>query len=284
MQKNAFDKFVRDEFDFIVFSDAPTEIVHADIANVCAKNNVKCIRIPQKIHEEPFYLSLNMPELYSNHTTPSNVRHVHAVQYSLDKYGFDHDGPVVLIDNEMFFVRPIDILQFMQSCDIATYMKESANERGQTIGYCCPALTFLNMSTMPEKRTINFNCGWVNGCSADSGGFTHYYIKAHPDLRMKYIESLYGGQIYCPDRFFPQNNKINNISVEQKLKYWNSKGFNKKEINFLLQNPDTIQFFMCGDNCWLFHYRGGTNYEKLPANYHELKKKLINAYLDDILS
>lgn len=226
-----------------------------------------------------------MPEIYQNHIRPGNVRHVHSVQYSLDTVGFKSDDIVLLIDNDMFLVRPLHIANYLKDHDIISFLKGSINDHGQAIMYCCPALTFLNMKSLPNKSSLNFNCGWVNGCSGDSGGFTHYYLKDHPDLRVKNINSLYSGQLFCSDRFFPNQNQHNvHVSIEQKINFWRNRGFNEKEIKFLLKNPDTIQFFMEGLNCWFLHYRGGTNYEGLPTIYNDLKKKMINEYLEDIMN
>lgn len=283
IQSKTFKNFLKDDYEFVVFSDAPTEQGHEQINAACRESGIQCIRIPQEIHQPPYYLPLNMD--FPNRIIPSNVRHVHAVQYSLDKLGFNNDDVVLLVDSDMFLMRPLSITDFMKNCDIASFMKGSANDQGQQIGYLCPALTFLNMKTLPNKRSLNFNCGWVNGCSGDSGGFTHYYLKEHPHLIIKSIDSLYSGHIHCSDRFWPNGNQHNAQRADaQKIILWKSKGFNEKEIRFLLKNPDTIQFLMHGENCWFFHYRGGTNYENLPANYHAHKKHLINEYLDDILS
>lgn len=285
IQQKTFKHFMKDDYDFVVFSDAPTESGHKEIYDMCVQCDVACIRIPQHIHEYPYYLPLNMPQIYSNHTVPSNVRHVHCVQYSLNALGFDRDDVVMLIDSDMFLIRPLSVTDYMKDCDIASFFKGSSNEQGQSIMYCCPALTLLNMKTLPDKRSLNFNCGWVNGCSGDSGGFTHYYLKDHPELRIKNITTLYSGHLFCTDRFFPQNNQHNaNRPADQKISSWKAQGFNDKEINFLLKNPDTIQYFMEGNDCWFFHYRGGTNYERLPAEYHVYKKNLINQYVQDIMS
>ncbi len=89
MQNKTFKKFLQDDYEYVVFSDAPTEKEHEAINAMCAQLDVRCIRIPQNIHEYPYYLPLNMPQIYPNHQTPSNVRHVHCVQYALDNFCFD---------------------------------------------------------------------------------------------------------------------------------------------------------------------------------------------------
>lgn len=284
MQLKTFKKFIKDDFELILFSDAPTEEGHYKIADACNLVGVRCIRVPQHIHEYPYYLPLNMPQIYTDTKKPSNVRHAHAIQYSLDTIGFDHDDILLLIDNDICFIRPLSITEFMQDCDIAAFFKGSANEQGATIMYCCPALTFLNLKKLPNKRDLNFNCGWVNGCSGDTGGFTHYYLKSHPELILKNIQIIYSGNLCCTDRYFPNNNAHNaSLPLEQKINIWKNKGFNNNEIEFLSQNPDTIQFFFEGVDAWFFHYVAGSNYEKLPQSYHVTKKNLVNNFLNTIL-
>ena len=40
---------------------------------------------------------------------------------------------------------------------------------------------------------MNFNCGFTNnGASVDSGGFTHYYLTSHPNLRVKWVKEVFG--------------------------------------------------------------------------------------------
>ena len=284
MQHKTFSKFIKDDYELIVFSDAPNEVGHQAIVEACNLLGIRCIRIPQHIHEYPYYLPLNMPEIYRDTKKPSNVRHVHAVQYSLNTLGFEHDDIVVLIDNDAFLIRPLCISDFMRDCDIASFFKAD-DRHGATILYCCPTITFLNMKTLPDKRDINFNCGWVNGCSGDSGGFTHYYLKSHPELRLKTVHLLSSGNLCCTDRYFPNHNIHNTfLPPEQKISIWKSKGFNEKEIEFLLKNPDTIQFLCAETDCWFLHYCAGSNHEKLSQLYHLTKSNIINNFLSKILS
>ena len=284
-QKETFDKFVQDDYEFVVYSDSPTNKGHELIAKECQECGIECVMIPQIIHEPPYYLPLNMPEIYSDRIRPSAVRHSHCVQYFLNTRGFDFKGTVLLVDSDAFLVRPLNITELMKDYDMTSFFKGSANEAGATIMYCCPVLTFLNMESLPDKKSINFGCGWVNNCVGDSGGFTHYYIKDHPELRLGSIYTIYGGNMFCYDRFFPDNNQKNaNIDLEQKISFWKSKGFNEKEINFLSKNPDTIQYYILGNDCWFLHYRGGSNYEHLPSAYHVSKKKMICEYLEDIMN
>lgn len=45
MQNKTFDHFIQDDYEFIVFSDAPTEEGHKEILDVCRHSGVSCVRI-----------------------------------------------------------------------------------------------------------------------------------------------------------------------------------------------------------------------------------------------
>src|SRR5271156_2071886 len=53
-QHKTFQKFLKDEYEFIIFSDAKTDSQHKEIESVCFKYDLKCIRIPQEIHDRPY--------------------------------------------------------------------------------------------------------------------------------------------------------------------------------------------------------------------------------------
>ena len=108
-QCKMFAKFIKDEYEFVVFNDANNEKMAQRIQNVCNQCGVRCIRIPQEIHSKP-YLKRERRELYHN----PNVRQVNGIQYSLNTIGFKHDGIVVLIDSDMFVTRPLSFNEAMR--------------------------------------------------------------------------------------------------------------------------------------------------------------------------
>ena len=156
----------------------------------------------------------------------------------------------------------------------------AGSHNGITIGWVWPGLCFLRMNTLPDKETINFNCGKINGVSVDSGGYFHYYMTSHPSVRLKNIDESWGYQLFCPDRFVPSHSIKTNVPEQEKITAYKNRGFNDKEICFLLKQPHTIQFLL---NNSILHYRAGTNYDNQSVAYGIKKRTLIDDFLKDIL-
>ena len=77
----------------------------------------------------------------------TNIRHVNSVQYSLDTLGFNHDGIVMIIDSDMFLIKPFSVNDYVRDFDIV------AGHRGAGPGveYLWPGLTMLAMDRLPIK-------------------------------------------------------------------------------------------------------------------------------------
>ncbi len=277
IQNKTFKKFLKDDYEFVVFNDAPDLSENEkSITNICKKLNIRHIRIPQSLHEK----TVSCRPL-NDLKSPSNVRHANAINYFLQNLGFDHNGIVVLIDSDIFLVRPFSIVKYMEDFDLATsYLV--ANFNGINISYLSPHLIFFNMEKLPDKKNINFNCGNFNGFSVDVGGYTYYYLQNHPNLKISTIDNhMYSYNLFCPDFYGPKNRPDMNLPKEVQISKLSSYGFNENEIKFLQKKPDTIQYML---KCHFFHFRCGTNYDNFSKNFIENKIKLVNEYLEDILN
>lgn len=247
VQDKTFKKFLKDDYTFVVFNDASQEEVSDQIIETCNRFNLPCIRIPQAIHTGP-YLERWPGEDY-NH--PS-VRNSNVVQFSLDTLGFDHDGIVMIIDSDMFLVEEFCVQEFLDGFSIA-----GVPQSREHIDYIWIGLACLNMQTLPDKETINFNCGKVDGIGVDPGGQTYHYFKNHPEVTLKPINN----------QFYPSDFIVSETTHEN-VKFLLSHGLNNFE--FLLKNS-------------FFHYRGGSNWDNQSAEYHEKKTAVLNAFIDKCL-
>lgn len=246
IQEKTFRKFMKTPYEFVVFNDGKTKAMARSIKKTCDQLNIKCVRIPQKIHKGP-YLPRDPGEPF-NHpcTCCANV-----VQYSLNELGFEHDGLVMIIDSDMFLIKDFNVEEYMKDCDLSGVPQS----RGH-INYIWNGIVFFNMNTLPEKRTLSFNCGRVEGIGCDVGGYTHYYFKNHPELRYKnipqhtYVEALVGKD-------------TSSLSPLLKL--------------VLEEGATNTEFFM---DETLFHYRGGGNWDYKSQDYHDHKTKVLNKLID----
>ncbi len=273
IQHKTFQKFLADDHEFVVFNDAPMHDMAMQIENTCQKNGVQCIRIPQEIHTRPYLPRPDNDPLRGR----TAIRHANVIQYSLDTLGFDHQGIVLIIDSDMFLVRPLNISHSMRDNDIL------AATRGadKNVHYLWPGLCFLHMDRLPDKRTMNFNCGFVNdNVVVDSGGWTYYYLRKHPTLRVVDLDTIWSYKIGLGN--YDINVPVDHsASDRKKRKKYTKMGFNKIEIQFLLKKPDTFEFLF---NKCFFHYHNGSNHRHLPQNYIEHKNRLFMEYIEDILS
>ena len=53
IQHKTFEKFLQDDYEFVVWNDANNNNMSKNIENMSKKYNIRCIRIPQEIHDRP---------------------------------------------------------------------------------------------------------------------------------------------------------------------------------------------------------------------------------------
>jgi len=249
IQHKTFQKFLKDEYEFVVFNDARDDTTRDQINETCSKLGLGCIRISQSVHDAP-YLKRASWEDY-NHPC---IRCANVVQYSLDILGFDHDDIVVIIDSDMFLIRPFSVVDFMNNCDMA-----GVRQSRSYIEYFWNGLVFFNMPTLQERRSISFNCSSINGIGLDVGGETYHYFQSHPDLKLKHIDCMYLKETH-------------EISPRER---------SDPNLLFLLdQKPNNIEFLI---DYSFFHYRGGGNWDHKSKEYHSQKTTILNTFIDKIL-
>lgn len=256
LQARTFKKFLQDDYEFVVFNDAKTQDLENEINELCAKYDIRCIRINPEVHQRP-YLSREPGEDY-NHAC---VRCANVVQYSLDILGFDFPGLVVIIDSDMFPIQPISFSKFMQDCDLAGV----SQSRTADVQYIWNGLVMFNMTTLPNRQSINFNCGRVEGVSVDAGGYTHYYLCTYGNqIRIKWL----GAEFFA--------NTIQN---------YQEGALDKKRQHLIplieLDPPTNMETLMDGK---ILHYRGGGLWDPKPIEYYRRKNNCLLEYIEYILS
>jgi len=266
LQCNSFKTFLKDDYEFVVFNDATSPQIKSEIEATCNQLGIKTVSIPQEIHALPY-----LPREARDNFNAANVRHANCIQYSFDSLGFSYNGYVCLIDSDVFLIRKFSISNYMKNKDIAAFVKYAP----QGIYCLCPVLCIFDMPNLPDKNSINFNCGRINGWPVDSGGYTYFYLKNHPNIRLDKITSLYSHQLFLADAHF--NRLADTLPTEVKEAFYTSLGFNKNEINFLIKKPDTFEFYL---DCNFIHYRGGsTDGKSLEQSY---KFKIFKEFLDGL--
>jgi len=276
LQDNTFKAFLENEYEFVIFNDARDPKHFKNIINTCKKRGLRCVNIPQEIHNRP-YLQRWPGEDY-NH--PS-IRNCNVVQYSLDVMGFAHDDILFLLDSDMFLVKKLNIREFLTGYDMGGIACIAGIARGANyqknindIQYLWHGAAFLDMSTMPNKKTLNFNCGKVEGKSIDAGGHSHYYLKNNPQVKVRYVNANLISELQCSSC-----KKNKSFTCTHNTHALIQAGFDEHQIRFIQKAPTDIEFFH--DNAFL-HYRAGSNWDYLSTAFHNKKTATLNAYLNVI--
>lgn len=274
IQYKTFKKFLSDEYEFVVFNDAPGKQVHTDIKNMCKKLGIRCVSIPQEIHTRP-YLYRMPGESFPNACT----RCADVVQYSLDVMGFKYPGLVMIIDSDMFLIKDFSIKNFMRDKEIAGVPQS----RGH-VHYLWNGLLFFDMTRLPDKETINFNCGRVEGQPCDVGGYTYNYFKAHPQVQPVHFgpfhinEYLRHGDL---DLLCVACRRSNNLGCKHNTELLRSLKFEDMHIRLIQAGPENIEFLL--DHHFL-HYRGGGNWDNKSNSFHNRKSKILNDFIESLVN
>lgn len=269
IQYRTFKKFLKDDYEFIVFNDASSDEMAQQIINTCKKYGIHCIRIPQEIHKRP-YLQRWPGEDY-NHPT---IRNCNVVQYSLDNLGFFHDDIVMILDSDLFLIKEFSIKDYLNSHDIGGVLQLRYKDGAPSIRYLWIGLAFLNMATMPNKYTINFNCGRVDGIPVDAGGQTHYYLQDNPTAKVNYFNQMLFDDLKCD--FCKQNQYTSCLQIAIILK---ELGLSDPLIT-LVQTGVSMEIFL---DAHFIHYRGGSNWDYQSPNFHANKTKYLQEFIQKIL-
>ncbi|OGB83693.1 hypothetical protein A3F66_05230 [candidate division TM6 bacterium RIFCSPHIGHO2_12_FULL_32_22] len=265
LQHKSFKKFLKDDYRFIVFSDANTTENQTAIANTCNRLGIEFIQIPQIIHDLP-YLPRYEHEPSFHYPT---IRCVNGIQYSLNKVGFFHKGPVLILDSDMFLIRDLSLKSLLQKYDIVAGFQAYENN-GVKIKYVSVNFVLLNMNILPNKETFNVNTGIIKGVKTDAGGQTYWYFKNNPKVRVLEIHH----NIICrkPNAgcLYPTYDNLKNHN------------FSEKEIEYL-SNPinDGVEISLSQT---FLHYRSGSNWDGKDQSFHQRKFQVLKEFIDSISS
>ncbi|MBP9842005.1 MAG: hypothetical protein KBC64_06235 [Simkaniaceae bacterium] len=270
LQDQTLKKFLKDDYEFVVFNDSPQPHMRQAIMDTCQRLGIQCINIPQSIHTKPYLKRLPG----DNFQTPS-VRNSNVVQYALDTMGFAHEGIVAILDSDMFLVKEFSIKQFLEGYEIGG-VPQAYENRGIRIPYIWIGIAFLDMSKLPDRQSINFNCGKIQGVPVDAGGYTYYYLSQHPEIQVRYFPSFHSSNFSCPECL----KRRENYPCPHNRNLLREIGLSERQIDFVHSGLENVEFFIEGT---FFHYRSGTNWDKKTQAFHDNKTRIFNAYMEELL-
>lgn len=268
IQYNTLKKYLKADYEFIVFNDAKdfpdysnynNINIKKDIELICKKLNIECINIPNHHH-------------INNNS--SARRTADSMNYIL-KYQIENPDIYLLLDSDMFLIDYLDINKYINyDCSVVLQSRNNNN-----INYIWNGLYYFNMNSLNIEE-LNWNL--VPYC--DVGGNSQKWLKLQmgnnefpltDDLRWKNKENYNTQNIYFIKHLWSCSWDINELPINLKN--------NQKLIDFLNNDPrnkDSKYFCEIYDDCFL-HYRAGGNWMEQGFKLHnDLSLKLKDILID----
>lgn len=195
-QSKLLHKFLWDDFEIIVFNDAPSSHDQLAIEAVCANYGLTCVRYEQSWHDtDPLNTwirdSVDTPEKNSFFRFPlidgcpdissvanqCSIRHCHVIQHALERYGYDHDDIVVILDADVFPLKPFSIREWLSHADIIGIDSEF-----QHLHYLWVPFIAFNPQSLPSPKELKFHVGFIEELLCDTGSASYEYLKNHPEV------------------------------------------------------------------------------------------------------
>jgi len=262
-------KFVKGEYEFIVFNDAKdfpdftnnNDITIKDnIELMCAKLNIQCINIPNQHHK------------YDNRSSPH--RTADSMNFIL-KYQIQNPDKYLLLDSDMFLIDNFDINKY-SNYDCAIVLQSRHNFK---TNYFWNGIYYFDMTKMKNINKLCWNCS----PGTDVGGRTQEWLQLQmgttpfpttDELRWS-DKTFHTDTIYFIQHLW--SNTWNTNTIPDNIKD------NQPLIDFIKTDfRNTSEKFYCEiyDNVF-FHYRAGSNWTKYNQELHNQSCKSLKTILID---
>jgi hypothetical protein len=186
IQHKTLKRFLKEDYELIVFNDAREPQHERAIQETCDKFGIRCVRFKPEWHDmDLLNAKVNEwaanPNLYSHigniHSQHPSVRHCHVIQYALDKFGYNHNDLVALLDGDCFLTRPVSFKKLLGNNDIIGIRKEEGG-----YDYLWVVFTLFDPRTAPHKDDLKFHIDVINNQIHDTGSHTYHYLEDHPEV------------------------------------------------------------------------------------------------------
>jgi hypothetical protein len=278
-QYRTFKKFLKEDFKFVVVDDSIEQHNTDAIKNICVTFSLEYIRFPQDMHCR--YLPYP-----SCPTAIASVRHAEVMQYGIDKCVLTHEGPVLIIDSDMFLIENFSVTDFLHGYHIASYVRSAMELPSGLVPhkdkkFLWLGLVMFDTRTLPALSTFNTGIASLPGLWTDSGGNTYHYLKNNPDLKLRMID-LTNTHIETVPQPVLINFPGNNITHSQIMntQFLRDQGIKELTINLLQSLNSGVQFL---HGTTFLHYRAGSNWDGQSDQFHIAKKLGLREYIDKLV-
>lgn len=155
-----FKKYLKDDFEYVLFNDADNPEMERSINTITANNNIKCVKVPQSIHK------IHNP----------SASYAETLNWAVHEYAVKNNHEtIVLMHTDLFPICEVSISDIIANYTVASTVEFRVMD-GKGFNYLYPALTMVNMKLLQNPQELNFDL--LPG--VDVGGKTKEFIEKYP--------------------------------------------------------------------------------------------------------
>jgi len=278
IQYNTLKKYMKNEYEYIVFNDAKDYIcetnkgnihIKREIEELCKRLGIKCINVP------------NDNNVVRNNRCPSTFTS-YGMNFML-KYQLANPDKYIILDSDMFLIDYLDVNERYKDykCGISL---QTRNNNKEIVRYAWVGIVYMDMTRIDDGYYIDWG---LNYGITDCGGLSEEWLKRQIKEGERF-PSMY--EIRC--------NKFDNYNTENVYFIKTLRGHcwtenelpdnlkKKKELMRLLKedkrNYGELIFCELYDDIF-FHYHAGSNWRGEGLEYHiEQSRRLKEVILIDV--
>jgi hypothetical protein len=228
-QYRTIEKFFKKPYEIHIFNNSNNAAIFNDIKSVSERLGLPHFPVPPGVITNRHDASVSCGE---------------SCQYALKTSGYNYNGPVLLLDSDVFFVKPFDPEEYLVDNEIVGVGQQKGH-----IFYYTNQMMLFDPTKMPNPHEMDMRCGYVEGILCDVGGHLHHYFSRYPAVRKGS-----SGQI-CPNQYRNEDT-IRAISDNEVVR-----NYLRAEVSL---NGGFSEIF--GRNKEAIHMRAGSNWVGFDAN------------------
>ena len=259
-------KYIKCDYEFIVFNDAKAFPDYSNGGDITIKNTIEemCKKLGIRY--------INIPNQKHITQTDAAIRCADSMNFILN-FQLHNPDKYLLIDSDMFLIDNFDLSEY-EKYDCAVVLQSRNNF---TTNYIWNGIYYFDFIKIKNISLLNWNCS--PGC--DVGGMMQQWLKLQTKNIPNIDENTHTNKVSHNDSIYYIKHlsscSWNESEIPEKLKN------NLKLINYIKTDPrNQNEQFYCEiyDNKFL-HYRAGGNWEKRNMKLHvNLTLKLRQSLLD----
>lgn len=277
IQYKTLKKYLKNDFEYIVFNDAKSfpdftndndVNLKKEIEDLCKRLNIKCINIPNDTH---FHKSIKCP----------STRTALGMNFML-KYQIANPDQYLILDSDMFLIDYLDVNERYKDFKTAFNLR-TRFVNNKTYRYMWVGIVYMDMSKIDDIYYLDWG---LNYGITDTGGMSEEWmnrqiknsekIPTTHEIQFNRFDDFNTSNIYFMKTIGGHRWRINEIPGNLKK--------NKKFIEFLKEdkrNHGELIFSEIYDDIF-YHYHAGCNWRGEGLIYHKYLSNKLNEILIDV--